>query len=462
MSAPRCGAAHMLLNLEIVVSDTIAEKAVKKRKTRFSTKTIIASWGAWQIRLALWGGALAVGLAATLFAKAADYANEVFHLVLAQGSWLPFILTPAGLMLVSWLTRNWFPGTQGSGIPQALAALEAHSRDGLRTKMLSMRIAFGKIFLTLLGLGVGASIGREGPTVHVGASIMYALGRRVRFSPHYLEKALILAGGSAGIAAAFNTPIAGIVFAIEELSRSFEQKTNGIVLTAVIFAGVTAQAVLGNYNYFGVSSASMGDWHDWLAIPLGGVVGGLLGGAFSQILVSGSERLAPLRSRYPMWIAAICGLSIAVIGFTSGGLSYGTGYNEAKDIIHHAAGSEIGIGYPFYKFFATVASYLSGIPGGIFAPSLAAGAGVGADMAHLFPQISADVLIMLGMVGYFTGVVQSPITGFIIVMEMTDNHSLLLPLMATSFLANGVSKLVCKKPIYHALAAAFLPHKKAA
>jgi len=454
----------LLLNLENVVTDTTADKTVKKRKPRFSTKTIIASWGAWQIRLALWGGALAVGLAATLFAKAADYANEVFHLVLTQGSWLPFILTPVGLMGISWLTRNWFPGTQGSGIPQALAALEAHSRDGLRSKMLSIRIAFGKIFLTLLGLGVGASIGREGPTVHVGASIMYALGKRVRFSPHYLEKALILGGGSAGIAAAFNTPIAGIVFAIEELSRSFEQKTNGIVLTAVIFAGVTAQAVLGNYNYFGSSPAEMGTWQDWLAIPLGGVIGGLLGGTFSQILISGSERLAPYRSRYPMWIAAICGLSIAVVGFTSGGLTYGTGYNEAKEIIHHAhqAGSEIGFGYPFYKFFATVASYLSGIPGGIFAPSLAAGAGVGADMAQLFPQISVDVLILLGMVGYFTGVVQSPITGFIIVMEMTDNHSMLLPLMATSFLANGVSKLVCKKPIYHALAAAFLPHKKAA
>jgi len=459
MSAPHRGAALIFLNPEYAVNDTSVEKPNRKRRSRFGLKIAIASWNAWQIRIALWGGALAVGLAATLFAKAADLANEIFHKVLEQGAWIPLILTPVGLMGISWLTRNWFPGTQGSGIPQALAALEAHSRDGLRGKMLSLRIAFGKIFLTLLGLGVGASIGREGPTVHVGASIMYALGKKVRFSPHYLEKALILGGGSAGIAAAFNTPIAGIVFAIEELSRSFEQKTNGIVLTAVIFAGVTAQAVLGNYNYFGTSSAIMVNWQDWLAIPLGGIIGGFLGGAFSQILVSGSEKLAPLRSRYPMWIAAVCGLSIAIVGLSSGGLTYGTGYKEASDIIHHAS-SDIGFGYPIFKFFASVASYLSGIPGGIFAPSLAAGAGVGADIAHAFPQISTDVLILLGMVGYFTGVVQSPITGFIIVMEMTDNHSMLLPLMATSFLANGVSKLVCKKPIYHALAAAFLPPRK--
>lgn len=442
------------------MTDTTAVNSVSKRKRRinFNAKTYITSPHAWQIRLALWGGALAVGLIATLFALAADRANEVFLMILEHGSWIPFVLTPLGLMFISWLTRNFFPGTQGSGIPQALAALEAHSRDGLRDKMLSMRIAFGKILLTLLGLVVGASIGREGPTVHVGSSIMYSLGQRLRFPPHYLQKALILGGGAAGIAAAFNTPIAGIVFAIEELSRSFEQKTSGIVLTAVIFAGVTAQVVLGNYNYFGTSSAVMGDWHDWLAIPLAGMIGGLLGGGFSQILITGSEKLAPLRSRFPMWIAAICGLGIAFAGFFSGNLSYGTGYHEANVII--ANGEAVTSGYPFFKFMATVFSYLSGIPGGIFAPSLAAGAGFGADLAQLIPQISPHVLIILGMVAYFTGVVQSPITGFIIVMEMTDNHSLLLPLMATSFIAFGFSKLICRKPIYHALAAAFLPHKK--
>jgi len=440
------------------VSDTSSAKPVVKKRRIFNTKTYITSWDAWQVRMALWGGALAVGLAATLFAIGADYANEVFHMALAKAHWLPFILTPLGLMLISWLTRNWFPGTQGSGIPQALAALQSHSRDGLRSKMLSLRIAFGKIFLTLLGLGVGSSIGREGPTVHVGASIMYALGQKIRMPPHYLERALILSGGAAGVAAAFNTPIAGIVFAIEELSRSFEQKTNGIVLTAVIFAGITAQMVLGNYSYFGTSAAVMGDWHDWLAVPLAGVVGGLLGGGFSQILISGSARIAPLRNRYPMWIAAACGLVIAAVGFGSGDLTYGTGYAEAKEIISN--GEAITTGYPFLKFLATVASYLSGIPGGIFAPSLAAGAGFGADLAQWIPQIAPNVLILLGMVAYFTGVVQSPLTGFIIVMEMTDNHSMMLPLMATSFIAYGISRLVCPKPIYHALAAPFLAQLK--
>jgi H+/Cl- antiporter ClcA len=425
-----------------------------KRRLRLTAKADLISRNAWQIRFALWGGALAVGLAASLFALAADRANEVFLHGLHVSPWLAFVICPAGLMLVSWLTRNWFPGTQGSGIPQALATLEVPSHDPLRPKMLSMRIAAGKMLLTLLGLCSGASIGREGPTVHVGSSIMFALGRRVQAPPHYLERALILGGGAAGVAAAFNTPIAGIVFAIEELSRSFEEKTNGIVIAAVILSGVTAQAVLGNYNYFGTSSAAMGPWTDWLAIPLCGVLGGFMGGAFSQILVVGSERIAPWRHRFPMWVAAACGLAIAAAGFLSGNLTYGTGYHEANEII--ASGQAVSVGYPFFKFAATVASYLSGIPGGIFAPSLAAGAGVGADLAQVFPVISPHVLIMLGMVAYFVGVVQTPLTGFIIVMEMTDNHSLLLPLMATAFIAFGASRLVCPHPIYQALARPFL------
>ena len=430
-----------------------AAKEAKRRKS-FKTNYNLTSRNAWQIRLALWGGALAVGLTATLFALAADRANDVFMHGIAISPWLAFIICPAGLMLVSWLTRNWFPGTQGSGIPQALAALEVSNKSPLRPSVLSIRIAVGKMFLTLLGLCSGASIGREGPTVHVGSSIMFALGRKVKAPPHYLERALILGGGAAGVAAAFNTPIAGIVFAIEELSRSFEQKTNGIVIAAVILSGVTAQAVLGNYNYFGVSTASITHWQDYLAIPMCGVIGGLMGGLFSQVLITGSERIAPWRLRFPMWVAAGCGLAIAGAGFMSGDLSYGTGYHEAREII--TSGEAVSIGYPFYKFFASVASYLSGIPGGIFAPSLAAGAGVGADLSQMIHSISPHVLIMLGMVGYFVGVVQTPLTGFIIVMEMTDNHSLLLPLMATAFIAYGVSRVVCPIPIYEALAKAFL------
>lgn len=413
---------------------------------------------AWRVRLTLWGGALLVGLAATFFAKASEYATHLFNELLSISRFLPLIVTPLGLMAVTWLTLRLFPGAQGSGIPQTLAALDARAANGVRERLLTLRIAFGKVILTFIGLLSGASIGREGPSVHVGAALMHSMGSWMRFPPHYMERALILSGGAAGIAAAFNTPLAGIVFAIEEMGRSFEERTNGVMLTGVILAGITSLAVLGNYHYFGSTDAQLENLNDWVVIPVCGVAGGLLGGLFSQILIIGSRHLAPLARAKPLHVAGACGLIVAFIGVISGNLSYGTGYAEAKSII--TSGTTPDPLYPLYKYLASIASYLSGIPGGIFAPSLATGAGLGADLANWFPGVSVAAVIMLGMVGYFTGVVQTPITAFVIVMEMTDNHTMLLPLMATAFIASTVSKVVCPEPIYRALARNFLPPRE--
>ena len=404
----------------------------------------------WKTSLVLWAGAVLVGLVCALFAILADRADELFHLLVALGDWVPLVATPLVLAALAWATRNLFPGSQGSGIPQAIVALESRRRG----VVLSLRIAVGKIMLTLAGLAVGASIGREGPSVHIGASILYSLGRYANFPPRYMERGLILAGGAAGIAAAFNTPLAGIVFAIEEMSKSFEQRTSGIVTIGVVIAGVTALATLGPYHYFGTSDAFMPDIESWLAIPVCGVIGGLLGGLFSSALIGGSRRLAPLVIHHPYLVAFGCGLVVAVIAYASGYSSSGTGYASAKAIITGQA--EWDPIYPLLKIGSTLASYLSGIPGGIFAPSLATGAGVGANLGHWLPVAPVSVMVILGMVGYFSGVVQSPITAFIIVMEMTNDQDMLLALIATSFIAFGASRLVCPQPIYHALSRAFL------
>lgn len=406
---------------------------------------------AWKVRLVFWIGALLVGGVCAVFAILAEYADGIFHRLIELGTWVPLLVTPLVMVGLAWATINLFPGSQGSGIPQAIAALESRRKSAV----LSLRIAVGKILLTLTGLVVGASIGREGPSVHIGASIMYSLGRVARFPAHYMERGLILAGGAAGIAAAFNTPLAGIVFAIEEMSKSFEQRTSGIVTIGVVIAGLTALVTLGPYHYFGTSDAAMPSAAtSWLAIPVCGVVGGLLGGLFSSALVVGSRRLAPLMRSHPYRIAFICGLSVAVIAYLSGYSSSGTGYGTAKAIITGQANWDPI--YPLLKFGSTLASYLSGIPGGIFAPSLATGAGVGANLGHWLPIAPLPVMIILGMVGYFSGVVQSPLTAFVIVMEMTNDQEMLMALILTSFIAYGISHLVCPQPIYHALSQAFL------
>ena len=412
---------------------------------------------AWRSRLVFWGGALLVGLLITGFAIGAEHANGLFNHYVASNTYLPFIVTPLGLALVAWLTNRYIPNAKGSGIPQAIAALNIPNHEQ-RSHLLSLRIAFSKIMLCLMGMLCGASIGREGPSVHIGAAIMFSLGRFAHFPHHYLDRGLILAGGAAGIAAAFNTPLAGILFAIEEMGRSFEERTSGTILTAVFLAGISAVAIQGNYTYFGTLSAQLGTHDMWLPILVCGILGGLLGGLFAQGLVWSTRRLGGIAGRKPVLLALACGLALAMIGLLSGGSSYGTGYAEARQILE--GGSELSGEFALLKMAATWVSYISGIPGGIFAPSLAAGAGVGAGLAEWLPAYPHAAIIILGVVGYFTGVVQTPITAFVIVMEMVDNNGLILPLMATAFLANVSSRMVCPEPIYRALAEAFLPPRK--
>jgi H+/Cl- antiporter ClcA len=411
----------------------------------------------WVRRLIFWLGAILVSVVAIAFAQAADMASGLFLHVIAGRPWLPFVICPLGLTASFLLTRHVFPGAQGSGIPQTIAALHMQDQD-MVNRVLSPRIAIGKVVLTLLGLSVGASIGREGPTVQVGASIMHALGRLQRLPRLELQRALILAGGAAGIAAAFNTPLAGIVFAIEELSHSFEARTSGTVFTAVVIAGATTLGLVGNYTYFGQTAATLANQPGVAAVLLCSCVGGLAGGVFSWSLVLASRglpgRLGQLIIRYPVAFAALCGLSLAILGYLSGGQTYGTGYEQARGMVEEH--SNLTPVFALLKLAATIVSYVSGIPGGIFAPSLSIGAGLGQVLAPLVPHAPVGAMILLGMTAYFSGVVQAPITATVIVMEMTANQSLTIALMATAFLSFGFSRLVCRRPLYGALAQRFL------
>jgi H+/Cl- antiporter ClcA len=423
------------------------------RRHIHQTRRQFLSLNKWKLRIVFWGGALSIGAIAAIFALASFTADGLFHDFYKSYPYIALLVPPIGLALIAFITTRLFKGSEGIGIPQSIASLSMHS-NAARSKVLSLRVALGKILLTCGGLLSGASIGREGPTVHIGASIMYSLRRIAPFRGKDITRSLILAGGAAGISAAFNTPLAGIMFAIEEMSRSFEQRTSGTLLISVILAGIVALAILGNYTYFGSTSATLPLSSAWLAVIACGLIGGLLGGSFSSVLIFGSRRVAPFAQRHPIILALICGVLISLIGFLSSGHTFGTGYEEAKRLV---TGEDTGsMAYPVWKYLATVVSYLSGIPGGIFAPSLSIGAGLGADIAQWLPYAPYTAIVMLGMVGYFTGVVQTPLTALIIVMEMTDNSSMLLPLMATALIAKGVSRIVCPVPIYQALAEAYL------
>ncbi len=404
------------------------------------------------MRFAFWMGAALIGIGAAALAEMATLATHALTTLQRHWMWAPFFISPVGLVTSLWLTRRFFPGSQGSGIPQVIAAMHESQPD--TSRLVSLRIAIGKIFLTGLSLFSGASIGREGPTVHVGASMAAVAGRLSGIrNRHTLERTLVMAGGAAGIAAAFNTPIAGFMFAIEELARGFEERDSGILIVTVLISGLTATVLEGNYTYLGIVHTAL-TGRQWVLIPACALIGGAAGGLFSRLLLDISGHLQMQTRARPYGVVIGLAFVIAALGTLAHGTTYGTGYSEARSLVHNTM--HYPWWFPMARWLGNLASYLCGVPGGLFAPALATGAGIGADLGRLLPYGPLPAAVILGMAGYLSGVVQTPLTAFIIVAEITGNRDMLIPLIATSFLAYLVSRLICREPVYQALAVRLL------
>jgi H+/Cl- antiporter ClcA len=371
-------------------------------------------------------GAIAAGLIAVLFAKLCDLAGDAHTRLLAYSKPFALLLLPIGLAAAVWATRKFAPPAAGSGIPQIIAAAEGQGRVRVDDPRVSMSTAIFKIAICAFLLLCGASIGREGPTVQVAAAVVYLLGARLHGGPG--RRALLIAGGAAGVAAAFNAPIAGVVFAVEELARGFERRSNTIVILVVVVAGAASYAVAGNYAYFGELRGEM-------------------------TLGSKPGRLGKWRMKRPLVFALGCGLVAVAAAIGSRGLSYGTGYAETSSLLAGHPGR--GVTLAVAKWIANLAAAGSGAPGGIFSPSLTTGAGIGAAYAHLLPMVSARDAIVLGMAAYLSGVVQAPLTSAVILMEMTRDPGMVGPLMLSTLIARAVSAQVMPEPIYHTLSHAW-------
>jgi H+/Cl- antiporter ClcA len=256
------------------------------------------------------------------------------------------------------------------------------------------------------------------------------------------------------VAAAFNTPIAGVVFAVEELAKSFERRTHTTVILVVVIAGLASYALQGNYAYFGVLKGGTAIGPAWLAAPVIGIVGGLFGGLFARTLTliigPRSNPVTRWRGAHPILFATLCGMIAASVAVISGGITFGAGYDEAKSLLQDHPGR--GASLAAWKFVASLAAASSGAPGGLFAPSLAIGAGLGAAFAHTgLAAMAGRDAVVLGMTSYLSGVVQAPLTSAVILMEMTRDPGLVGPLMLAALLARWSSSWVMPQPIYHVL-----------
>ena len=407
----------------------------------------------WADRAIVLAYAMASGLSVVAFTLMADGAFGLFErLYHWQGGWAVLLWTPACTAAIVWATRRFAPGAGGSGIPQVMAALDSAVDSAQRSRFVSLRLTLAKIVLGAAGFLAGLSIGREGPSVQVAAGVMQDarrwLGPRSAITSH----GLLVAGGAAGIAAAFNAPLAGVVYAIEELSRKLESRSSGLLITAIVLAGLMGVSVFGNRSYFGVIQVPRLDWQALLPGLVVTVSCGLLGGLFSKLmtasLTGAPERMNVLRAKFPVRFAAGGGLAIAIIGLVTGGATFGAGSEAVKHML--AGEADVPSFYVTLKFIATWLAGWCGVPGGIFAPSLSIGAGVGLNVSQLLGPDIAPALIAMGMAAFLAAVTQAPLTAFIIVMEMVDGHALVLSLMASAMLASLVSRMI-SRPLYETL-----------
>ena len=408
---------------------------------------------AWRLAVII-AAAVAGGALAVLFAKLCDWAGGLHADWAARFPLGVLVLPPLVLPLMVWLTLKIAPEAGGSGIPQVIAASE-EARRGQSDPRVSLKTAAFKMLVAVVLLGAGLSIGREGPTVQIVAALVFAFTAHLRGGPH--PRTLLIAGGAAGVAAAFNTPIAGVVFGVEELAKGFERRSSTVIILVVVAAGAAAYALAGNYSYFGEIRGSRALLSAWMTAPIVGVVGGLAGGLFSRALVSvlGPQKgpLGRLRLARPILFALACGLVTSAVAFASHGLSYGTGYQEASSLLegHPVRALTLALS----KWAANLAAAATGAPGGIFSPSLATGAGIGGAIGQLIPFAASRDSVVLGMAAYLSGVVQAPLTSAVILMEMTRDPGLVGPLMAASLIARLVSGRIMREPVYHALSIAW-------
>ncbi|WP_209586166.1 chloride channel protein [Massilia sp. BHUDP2] len=413
----------------------------------------------WRTRIVVVSMAALAGLVVVAFTWLAEGAFGLFGDLAANGWWTPLLWTPLCCAAIVWVTRRYARGAAGSGIPQVMAALDPALSGGRRPLLVSLRLSIAKIALTSAGLLGGMSLGREGPSVQIAAGVMLGARRWLPRGSGVSAHSLLVAGGAAGIAAAFNTPLAGIMFAIEELSRAPEQRNSGLIVAGIVLAGLIAVSVYGNGTHFGVIHP--GPIGLTLLGPglLAALASGCAGGLFARLLLTSLRGVSPdwptrLRARHPVWFAAGCGLLVAAIGAISGGTTYGSGNETTRALLENEA--SLPPAFVLLKFIATWLTAWSGVPAGIFAPSLSIGAALGHDIALLTGYPHGAALIALGMVGFLAAATQAPLTAFIIVMEMVDGHSMVLSLMACAVVASTVSR-VWSPPLYGALAAIQLP-----
>lgn len=430
-------------------------------KNKHNTQNTLFHWHSFRLKLVFEGVAVGIltGLLIVLYRFALEKAGILLNDVYKTISIRPILILPwiGVLMIIGYIVGlmvKYDPMISGSGIPQV---------EGVLLRKLDMtwwKVILGKFIGGVLSIGTGLSLGREGPSVQLGAAVGQGFSRvfkRVKIE----EKYLVTSGASAGLAAAFNAPLAGVMFALEEVHKNFSPLVLLSALSAALSADFVASGFFGLKPVFNFKNLTILPLKFYFYIVLLGVVVGVLGVAFNKILLK-TQNLYEGQTWLPKEMRIVLPLLMSVMIGILLPQVLGGGHELITSLTTENFPLMFLLILVAIKFLFTMASYGSGAPGGIFLPLLAIGALIGnvygIALVHFinFDSLYINNFIILAMAGYFTAVVRAPITGTILITEMTGSFSHLLSLAIVSIVAYMVADILASKPIYESLLEKFL------
>ena len=408
-----------------------------------------------------WIASLITGVFAVLYAKIFTWGEQLMNFIFDWNPLMIFIIAPVGFVVSWWLVKEFAPYAKGSGIPQVMAAVElANPKENRKIRqLLSLKIIIFKVLSSVALVIGGGAVGREGPTIQIAGSVFRKVNEYLPdWWPKISKKNMIMTGAAAGLSAAFNTPLGGIVFAVEELAKTHINYFKTALFTAVIIAGLMAQTLAGSYLYLGYPKTS--DVSLTIMFPVMLVSG--VSGIFASQLSVWMLKISAWKKRLKTNSANIIFLVISALIIAS--LAYFVNreiLGSGKEIMERTLFSENKHEdwyIPIFRMIGPALSSTSGGAGGIFAPALSAGASIGSVISgwiHLSPN-ETNVVILAGMVAFLTGITRAPFTSAIIVLEMTDRHSLIFHLMLAGMVSSLISLMVSRKSLYDSLKISYL------
>ncbi|HXL23800.1 MAG TPA: chloride channel protein [Candidatus Dormibacteraeota bacterium] len=365
-------------------------------------------------------------------------------------AWRRVLVPIVGSVVTGYLLYKYFPEARGSGVPQTKAAL--HARGG----RITLATVFGKFFCTSATLASGIPLGREGPAVQVGAGIASVLGRKLGLRPDKV-KALLPVGAAAAVAAAFNTPLAAVLFALEEVVGDLHAPVLGSVVLASATSWAMLRLVLGNDPLFKVPQYQVVHPVEFLLYVVLGVAGGIVSAVFSRLLLSLRERFLRF-PRKTLWFQPVAGgVLVGMMGWFVPQVM-GVGYKYVGDVLNGSMALKLMLILLVLKLVAVATSYASGNAGGIFGPSLFLGAMLGGIVGtvghHFLPAYTATpgAYALVGMGTAFAGVIRAPMTSVVMIFEITQDYAVIVPLMISSLVSYFIASRLQREPIYEVLA----------